>query len=223
MLSTCSSLKMWSKLSFVWEKALLFCAGLLTNPHKEREAIYHSLFLGMRKSTWSRGTEASSCRFVEVRVAMHHREMCDCRCKLPWKISTKEVKFAPTKFPSAQCLGVLWDRQSLDTGWTSFQGNSSLTLLKSWWVLAPDLSCSISIYLQYGKLPTARQLHHAAAKAEGEEAAVKNDLHFVYHSTFGLLHQLGTALGVWGGLRRVWEKMRWRRHRGLQVLEQGGS
>lgn len=34
--------------------------------------------------------------------------------------------------------------------------------------------------LQYGKLPAAREQHHAAAKTEGEEAAVRNDLQFVF-------------------------------------------
>lgn len=38
--------------------------------------------------------------------------------------------------------------------------------------------------LQYGKLPAAGEQHHAAAKAEGKEAAVRNDLQFVFNSCF---------------------------------------
>lgn len=59
--------------------------------------------------------------------------------------------------------------------------------------------------LQYGKLPAAREHCHAAAKATGEEAAVRNDLQFVFKSPFWFLGQLGTAIGFRGAERSTKE------------------
>lgn len=50
--------------------------------------------------------------------------------------------------------------------------------------------------LQYGQLPAASKHQHDAAKAAGEETAVKNDLQFVFHAPCWLLGKLRTASGA---------------------------